>query len=265
MCNWQIQSHSSLFLVTDDDKLASEEGMMLLIAAIMKSICEKTACWLIEAVVPIHFIDLNHEEDRKRDMERKILVTPGECCLHIIDPHSSLMNHIDGAEKVVRVMQLMIECAKILGVPIVASTQYKKGLGPYVEQVQNLVDTYDIPCQDKLEFSAYKNGDTVDMMKRVAGDVSTVILTGVETHICIYQSAAALLEMGLQPWIVADGVSSRKRESHILGLQRLQALGAVVGPAEMIIYELLGKAGTPQFKQILPHIISFDKKEQSDK
>ncbi|PIE66598.1 MAG: isochorismatase [Desulfobacterales bacterium] len=198
-------------------------------------------------------------------MEKKILVTPGECCLHIIDPHRSLMDHIYGAEKVVRVMELMFACAKILDIPIVASTQYKKGLGPFVAPIQTLVDTHDIPCQDKLEFSAYKNGATADMMKRVAGDVSTVILIGVETHICIYQSAAALLEMGYQPWIVADGVSSRSQESHVLGLQRLQALGAVVGPAEMIIYELLGKAGTPQFKQVLQHIISFDKKEQSDK
>ncbi len=198
-------------------------------------------------------------------MEKKILVTPGECCLHIIDPHKSLMEHIDQAEKVIRVMQLMIECATILDVPIVASTQYKKGLGPYVEQVQTLVDTYDIPCQDKVEFSAYKNGDTVDMVKRVAGGATTVILMGVETHICVYQSAATLLEMGFQPWIVADGVSSRSQDNHILGLQRLQTLGAAVGPAEMIIYELLGKAGTPQFKQILPHIISFDKKEQSSK
>ncbi len=196
-------------------------------------------------------------------MEKKILVTPGECCLHIIDPHKSLMDHIYEAEKVVRVMELMFECAKVLDLPIVASTQYKKGLGPFVEPIQTLVDTHNIPCQDKLEFSAYKNDATVDMVKRVAGKASTVILIGVETHICIYQSSAALLEMGYQPWIVADGVSSRSQDNHILGLQRLQALGAVVGPAEMIIYELLAKAGTAQFKQILPHIISFDKKEQS--
>jgi isochorismate hydrolase len=85
--------------------------------------------------------------------------------------------------------------------------------------------------------------------------VTTLILVGVETHICIYQTAMGAMEQGLTPWVVADAVSSRTKVNYQLGLSRLNAVGAIVGPAEMIIYELLGRAGTPEFKAMLPHIV----------
>ena len=65
-----------------------------------------------------------------------------------------------------------------------------------------------------------------------------------------------LLERGFDVWIVTDGVSSRKAGDHKAGLNRLQSVGAKIGPAEMLIYELLGKAGTTEFKQVLPLIIN---------
>lgn len=192
-------------------------------------------------------------------MGKYSLLKPEQCCLHIVDPQKSLMKEIYDVDRVIRVIKLMIECAKILRIPTLANTQYKKGLGPYVDELEPLVEN--IPRPDKTEFSAYNNQETLDVLAGFSSDISTVIMVGVETHICIYQSAVGVLEKGLTPWIVADGVSSRSNENHQLGLARLQQLGAVVGPAEMIIYELLGKAGTPQFKEVLPHIIEFGKVE----
>jgi len=185
------------------------------------------------------------------------LVKPAECCLHIIDPQKSLMNEIYEAGRVAKVIRLMIQCAEILEIPIVANTQYKKGLGLYVEELEEMVGV--IPRPDKVEFSAYHNKETLDVVNTIAPDVTTVIMVGVETHICIYQSAMGALEKGFTPWVVADGVSSRSRENHKLGLKRLRQMGAIVGPAEMIIYELLGKAGTGQFKKVLPRIIEFNR------
>lgn len=188
-----------------------------------------------------------------------LLLQPEQCCLHIIDPQQSLMAKIHEADRVARVIALMLRSCHTLDVPVVANTQYAKGLGQYVPELQSLVEEYNVPIQDKVEFNAYANEGTDALLKQVAGArLSTVILAGVETHICIYQTAAALLEMGITPWIVADGVSSRSPANHRYGLDRLAALGASVGPAEMIIYELLGRAGSPQFKAILPHIITFD-------
>lgn len=108
---------------------------------------------------------------------------------------------------------------------------------------------------DKVEFSATKNEQTAEAIKGLSECVSTVVLTGLETHICIYQTAVGLMQMGKKVWIVSDAVSSRNAEDHQVALRRLEGLGASVGSSEMLIYELLEKAGTPQFKEILPFIV----------
>lgn len=167
------------------------------------------------------------------------------------------MSQIHEAERVSRVIKFMITGARTLGMPIIANTHYRKGLGLYVDELEELVT--DLPRPDKVEFSAYRNDETAKLVDNLSTDLSTVILVGVETHICIYQSAVGVLERGLQPWIVADGVASRSRINHDLGIARLRELGAIVGSAEMLIYELLGKAGTADFKEMLPPIVEFGK------
>lgn len=186
-------------------------------------------------------------------MKKAQLLTAENCYLHVIDVQESLMRQIDGAGKVTSVTGMMLKCAKVLKLPMIANTQYKKGLGLYVSEIEELVQ--DIPRPDKVEFSALANPETASLVDQLPKTVKNVILVGVETHICIYQTAVGALERGLQPWIVSDGVSSRSREHHEAGLARLIEMGADVGPAEMLIYELLGRAGTPQFKQILPFIL----------
>ncbi len=179
---------------------------------------------------------------------------PENCCLHIIDPQQSLMAHIHEAGRVTANISRLLACARILKMPILANTQYKKGLGPYVPQLEEMM-TDDIPRPDKTEFNALANLETRALVNRLPETVTTLILVGVETHICIYQTAMGALECGLTPWVVADAVSSRTQVNYELGLARLAAAGAIVGPAEMIIYELLGRAGTPEFKAMLPHVV----------
>jgi nicotinamidase-related amidase len=117
----------------------------------------------------------------------------------------------------------------------------------------------DIDHLDKSEFNALANKGTESCIDGLSKEVDTIILVGVETHICIYQTAMGILARGLDVWVVSDGVSSRNLEDHQIGLSRLQALGASIGSSEMLIYELLGKAGSPEFKQILPIIIARNK------
>ena len=183
----------------------------------------------------------------------KRMLKPENCYLHIIDPQERLMNQIYEADRVTATISKMVHCAKIIGLQIIANTQYKKGLGTYVTSLEELMA--DIPRPDKTEFNALANPETKELVKNLPTEVHTAILVGVETHICIYQTALGLLENGITPWIVADGVSSRSKYNSDLGLARLQAIGAAVGPAEMIIYQLLARAGTAKFKAVLPHII----------
>ena len=188
---------------------------------------------------------------------KKRLLNPENVCLQIIDVQQSLMSKIKGADKVIETIELMINCAKILGMPIVANTQYKKGLGPYVASVEPLLE--DISQIDKTEFNAVANSETAMFLDGLASEVDTIILVGVETHICIYQTAMGLLAKGLNVWVVTDGVSSRNLADHQVGLLRLQSMGVCLGSLEMLVYELLGKAGSPVFKKILPFIIARDK------
>lgn len=163
------------------------------------------------------------------------------------------MDQIHGADAVLDTLQRMVHCAQIIGIPLIANTQYKKGLGTYAPELEKALQG--VPRPDKVEFNAVANPETRALVRALPPTVNTAILVGVETHICIYQTAMGLLECGLTPWIVADGVSSRSLDNHQLGLARLREIGAVVGPAEMILYELLGKAGTSTFKDVLPYII----------
>lgn len=186
-------------------------------------------------------------------MTRGQLLTADRCYLHIIDVQESLMRQVHERERVCQVTGLMLRFARIMGMPVIANTQYKKGLGPYVPELEEMVA--DVRRPDKVEFSAYANEETLQLVDQLPREVDTVILVGVETHICIYQTAVGALSRNMTPWIVSDGVSSRRAEHHRDGLARLETLGASIGPAEMLVYELLGRAGTPQFKQVLPLII----------
>lgn len=187
---------------------------------------------------------------------KKRLLAPGNVCLQIIDVQQSLMSKIEGADKVAATVEFMIRCAKIFGIPIISNTQYKKGLGPYISSVESLLG--DIPQIDKTEFNAVANGETESCLDGLPKEIDTIILVGVETHICIYQTAMGLLAKGLDVWVISDGVSSRNIDDHQIGLLRLQCMGVSLGSSEMLIYELLGKAGSPEFKQILPIIIARD-------
>lgn len=183
----------------------------------------------------------------------KSLLEAENVCLHVIDVQKSLMSKIFQADRVAETVELMVNCAKILGIPILANTQYKKGLGPYVSNVEAVVA--DVPTFDKVEFNAIANSETSAFIDALPDKVTTIVLVGVEAHICVYQTAMGLLDKNLSVWVVSDGVSSRTEADSLDGVARMRESGVIVGPAEMLIYELLGKAGSQEFKQVLPHII----------
>jgi nicotinamidase-related amidase len=105
----------------------------------------------------------------------------------IVDPQERLMAAIYEAERVVRNTVLLIHCAKTLEIPILATTQYKKGLGPYVPELEELL--VDAERVDKIEFNAFANPAVNNMATKLPKTVDTVLLAGAEAHICIYQTA----------------------------------------------------------------------------
>jgi nicotinamidase-related amidase len=179
-------------------------------------------------------------------------LTPERCCLMVVDPQVKLMAAIHEADRVVRNSGLMIHCAKILSIPVLASTQYIKGLGPLVPELAELLTK--VETVDKTEFNGLADPGMKRLLAELPAEVDTLLLVGVEAHICIYQTALGGLEMGYRVWVIADAVSSRDQRHVELALARMRTLGIAVGPAEMVIYELLRQAGTPLFKAMLPYL-----------
>lgn len=162
------------------------------------------------------------------------------------------MAHIHEGRQVIKNIDLMIGLADTLEFPIIANTQYKKGIGPIVEELVPLLE--DWPCIDKTEFNGLDNAGVQCMLGKLPSNVNTLLLCGVESHICIYQTAMGAMQAGYAVWVVADAISARTPENDAYGKESLREMGVVVAPAEMIIYELLQKAGTPAFKVMLPYL-----------
>ncbi len=179
-------------------------------------------------------------------------VDAGQCCLFIVDPQERLMAHIHEVDRVTANISLMIRLAEVFSLPVLCCTQYKKGIGPIVPELAQLLAG--VPCPDKVHFNALANPEVRRELDKLPPEVDTLLLCGVETHICIYQTAMGALQAGYRVWCIVDGVSSRTPANDRFGRQRLAEIGVVLVPAEMIIYELLQQAGTAQFKAMLPFL-----------
>jgi nicotinamidase-related amidase len=174
-----------------------------------------------------------------------------ECALAVIDIQERLLPAIFEKERVVRNAQLLVRLADILALPIIVSRQYVKGLGPTVEEISSLLPA--VTTVDKMEFGCFGNSEYCSEVGKM-DNRTTLLLCGIESHICVTQTALGALNQGLSVHVAADAVSSRTELNWKLGLNRMQAAGAVLSSTEMMIYELLGKSGTTAFKEMLKHL-----------
>jgi nicotinamidase-related amidase len=179
------------------------------------------------------------------------MLRPEDCALAVIDIQEKLLPPIYEKERLVRNAQLLVRLAEILSLPVIVSTQYEKGLGKTVDEVASLLP--ETKAIDKLEFGCFGNGEYCSTVGNLARR-NTLLLCGMESHICVTQTALGALNQGLNVHVAADAVSSRTELNWKLGLNRMQAAGAVLSSTEMMIYELLGKSGTPAFKEMLKHL-----------
>ena len=177
---------------------------------------------------------------------------PKQCALIVIDIQEKLLPPIFEKQRLVRNAQLLIRLAGILKIPTLLSTQYSKGLGNTVPEIASLLP--DVQPVEKLDFSCFGSEVFCSALKRVPGNRNTVLLCGMETHICVAQTALAALREGYLVHVAADAVGSRTELNWQIGLDRMRAAGAVISSTEMIIYEVLGSSGSPEFKDMLKHL-----------
>ena len=167
--------------------------------------------------------------------------------LVVVDLQERLLPAIHEQQRVVQNTVRLIQGAAVLQVPVFATEQYRKGLGPTVAEVAAAIPGF--APMEKLAFSACGATGFIPALEQ--RKVSEAILCGIEAHVCVSQTCLDLLENGFRVFVVADAVSSRTPENYRSGLDRMRAAGAVIVSTEMVLFELLERAGTDESKQIL--------------
>ncbi|HKN17490.1 MAG TPA: hydrolase [Candidatus Sulfotelmatobacter sp.] len=174
------------------------------------------------------------------------------CALLVVDIQEKLLPPIFQKEQLVRNAKLLIRAAGVLKIPAIVSTQYAKGLGGTVPEVASLLP--ETEAIDKNLFSCFGSEAFCTLLKRLPGNRNTLLLCGMESHICVTQTALAALRDGYIVHLASDAVSSRTEWNWKIGLERMRAAGAVISSTEMMIYELMRSSASPAFKEMLPHL-----------
>jgi nicotinamidase-related amidase len=185
------------------------------------------------------------------EMARRALAAE-QCALVVIDIQEKLLPPVFQKEQLVRNAQLLIRAAGILKIPALVSTQYAKGLGGTVPEVASLLPG--VEAVDKTLFSCFGSDVFCTLLKRMPGQRNTLLLCGMESHICVTQTALAALREGYLVHVASDAVSSRTEWNWKIGLDRMRAAGAVISSTEMMIYELMRSSSSAAFKELLPHL-----------
>ena len=150
---------------------------------------------------------------------------------------------------VVRNTAVLIETARRMWLPIVVSQQYPKGLGPTVPAIEEaLRDAPTLHRFDKQVFSADDTPDFAALAPKLGRD--QWIVTGMEAHVCVYQSARGLVERGYQVHVAADAIASRTKANFKVGKKLIAQAGAIVTSTEVVAFDLLGSAADEEFKAI---------------
>jgi nicotinamidase-related amidase len=176
----------------------------------------------------------------------KYYLNKDEAVLLVIDIQERMLPVIDKADKVGQKNEVLIEAAKLLGVPIVVTEHNADGLGHTVDQLSSKMTEAKVFHKTTFsacnkEFLAYLNET-----KR-----NKIIVTGTETHVCVFQTVRSLLDNGFSVFLVADAVGSRTEMNLANAVSQMKDMGAVITNTETAVFDLLKESGTPEFKALL--------------
>lgn len=180
-------------------------------------------------------------------MSTPALLRRDSAVLVLIDIQPRLADVMPRRDEVVAAAVLLARAADVLGLPVIVTRQYPKGLGDTASEIATV--TSSATTVDKVAFACSDEPLFRDALAQTGR--TQVVLAGMETHICITQTALTLLAEGHEVHVVADATCSRRDADHAVALDRLRAAGAVVTTVESAIYEALGAAGTPEFGAVL--------------
>ena len=167
--------------------------------------------------------------------------------LVIVDMQERIIPKISDQQTIISNIVILIKSARILNIPIIITEQYPKGVGQTIHGIKDLI----VPWQpiEKICFSCFGNNNFSKKLKELKRD--NLILCGIESHVCIMQTALDGLKANYSVFFVKDSISSRTKNNKETGFERMTQAGAIPVSTEMIVFELLREAGTDKFKQIV--------------
>ena len=168
------------------------------------------------------------------------------CAGLVIDIQERLFPHMEGKDELLRKCLLLIKGLKILDVPLYLTEQYPRGLGPTLDAISETIGP--LAAIEKATFSCCDEPEYQSALKNSAR--KTLIICGIEAHVCVLQTVVDLVSSGYTPVVVEDCISSRNPVDKQVAIQRMRAEGAVITTCESILFELTRVSGTDEFKAI---------------
>ncbi|TNF48307.1 hydrolase [bacterium] len=179
-------------------------------------------------------------------MIAKMKMNKSDLVLLVVDVQERLARVMERREQVESSIVVLIRLAKLMDIPIVLTQQYTKGLGPTVEAIAS--ELTDVDYVEKIHFSCCGEENFTKQMDALGR--KTVVLTGMESHICVLQTALDLIDMGYNVHVPWDAVCSRSDGNRDRALHFMERAGAIITSSETAAFQVLGCAGTPEFKEI---------------
>lgn len=179
-------------------------------------------------------------------MAKKLTLDRKDTVLVVVDVQERLLPVIHDREKLLENILRLVRGAQILGVPVICSEQYPKGLGPTVGALAEALAGVD--RQEKITFSCLRDEGLAGALKDTGR--GTLLVCGTESHVCVTQTVLDALELGKRVHVAGDAVSSRSPVNKQIALERLARAGATITSTESALFELLERAGTEEFRAV---------------
>tara|TARA_Y100000817_G_scaffold153264_1_gene119764 strand:+ start:793 stop:1332 length:540 start_codon:yes stop_codon:yes gene_type:complete len=174
------------------------------------------------------------------------MLDPKNTIIVIIDVQGKLAQLMDSSDKLFANLSILVRGAKLLNIPIVWMEQVPNKLGPTISEIKDILIDQEPIIKDV--FSCVRNEEFNNQLKRL--NPSDIVLAGIESHICVYQTAMDLLNNKHNVHIVSDAISSRTSANKELGIERMVIEGAIQTSVEMLLFEMQGNAKGERFRQI---------------
>ena len=175
-----------------------------------------------------------------------MLIDRNQSLVMVIDVQERFIPHIYKIDRIIKRIELLLKAAKLLDIPVITSEQYPKGLGATVASLQAQIEGS--TCLPKTEFSCWRNDDLQNAIK--ASGKQHIILTGIEAHVCVMQTAIKLKENGYNVFVAKDTLSSRHKDSTKLAIKRMENHNIEIVNCEMVVTEWCESSSHPAFKEI---------------